>query len=317
MMSRCPRNGAGIGAKTLKIQAPSTQGLTVRAAARTKPVQRRNSTIAYGKKIPAKYSDPSFFAPPYTSPKYRVPQLYRPDVYEEEQKEIDEMEDGPEKDEKIRTLNFLRTRNPRRKGSKGITIQPVFVDTRAMRRGVKEIRYAKRAMMAKIIQDYDFIACLNSTNVSAMTWEQVKKGLPEGAKLTVFKKTLLTGALKETPWSQFTTVFEPGLCAFLLCKEDAIAPSIKEIIKAQKTMAKMEFPDGFKIYGSAILRPDSCTVLDGKKTEALAKLPTREELYAQIAGSINAVAGGVARAINAVPQKVGYAVNAVKDSKSD
>ena len=61
-------------------------------------------------------------------------------------------------------------------------------------------------------------------------------------------------------------------------------------------------------------------VLDGKllsveETKALANLPSKEELYAKMLGSINSPASGIVGAVNAVMASLTRAVAAVRDQK--
>ena len=62
-------------------------------------------------------------------------------------------------------------------------------------------------------------------------------------------------------------------------------------------------------------------VLDGKvlsveETKALANLPSKEELYAKMLGSINSPASGIVGSINAVMASLTRAVAAVRDQKA-
>ena len=62
-------------------------------------------------------------------------------------------------------------------------------------------------------------------------------------------------------------------------------------------------------------------VLDGKllsveETKALAALPSKEELYAKMLGSINSPASGIVGSINAVMAQLTRAMAAVRDQKS-
>ena len=50
--------------------------------------------------------------------------------------------------------------------------------------------------------------------------------------------------------------------------------------------------------------------------EAIASLPSREQLMAQIAGAISGVARGLATAINGVPRGLAQATKAVADQKA-
>ena len=61
--------------------------------------------------------------------------------------------------------------------------------------------------------------------------------------------------------------------------------------------------------------------LDGKlynaeETKELAKLPSREELYAKMLGCINSPATGIAGSVNAVMASLTRAIAAVRDQKS-
>ena len=51
------------------------------------------------------------------------------------------------------------------------------------------------------------------------------------------------------------------------------------------------------------------------EVEAIASLPSREELYAHIAAAINGVAQGLATAINGVPRGLAQVAKAVADQK--
>ena len=62
-------------------------------------------------------------------------------------------------------------------------------------------------------------------------------------------------------------------------------------------------------------------VLDGKllteaETKALAELPSKEELFAKMLGSINSPASGIANSINAVMSQLTRAMAAVRDQKA-
>lgn len=62
-------------------------------------------------------------------------------------------------------------------------------------------------------------------------------------------------------------------------------------------------------------------VLEGKlmteaETRALAELPSKEELYAKMLGSINSPASGIVGSINAVMAQLTRAMAAVRDQKA-
>ena len=55
--------------------------------------------------------------------------------------------------------------------------------------------------------------------------------------------------------------------------------------------------------------------VDAAQVEAIASLPSRDQLYAQIAGAISGIARGLAVSINGVPSGLARAVNAVSQQK--
>lgn len=89
-------------------------------------------------------------------------------------------------------------------------------------------------------------------------------------------------------------------------KDDEIAP-----IKVISEFAKKN--DNIKIICGYF----DGDVLDVQAIDALAKLPSREELIAQIAAGIQAPTQYLATGINTVMQKLAIAVNAMKDKIED
>jgi large subunit ribosomal protein L10 len=56
-------------------------------------------------------------------------------------------------------------------------------------------------------------------------------------------------------------------------------------------------------------------VLDVKGIEALSKLPSKEELYAKMLGTLQAPATNLVRVLQAVPQKLAMALKAISEKK--
>jgi large subunit ribosomal protein L10 len=56
-------------------------------------------------------------------------------------------------------------------------------------------------------------------------------------------------------------------------------------------------------------------VINVQGVESLAQLPSREQLIAQLAGTLNAPISGLARSLSGIICKLGYALNAVIDQK--
>ena len=93
-----------------------------------------------------------------------------------------------------------------------------------------------------------------------------------------------------------------GTSAILLTKED-IGSAVKAYKKFQKDTKKTELRGGV-LEGK---------LLGQKEAEALADLPTKDELYAKIAVGINAVATKLALGIKEVPASIGRGIKAYAD----
>jgi large subunit ribosomal protein L10 len=85
---------------------------------------------------------------------------------------------------------------------------------------------------------------------------------------------------------------------------DPVAPA-KVLVEFVKKAKKTEIKSG--VLGNK--------VIDVKGIEALAELPSREQLLAQLAGTLNAPITGFARSLSGIISKLGYALNAVKEQK--
>jgi len=125
----------------------------------------------------------------------------------------------------------------------------------------------------------------------------------EGSDYTVTKNTLCKIAVEGTKFEALKDALK-GPTAVAFGFEDEVAPA-KVLSKFIKEAKKGE------IIGA---------VLDGKLLSAeeakqLANLPSREELYAKMLGSINSPASGIANAVNGVMRKLVYAMEEVRKQK--
>ncbi|MEA5553567.1 50S ribosomal protein L10 [Anabaena cylindrica UHCC 0172] len=127
---------------------------------------------------------------------------------------------------------------------------------------------------------------------------------PSGTVCKVTKNTFMGIAIQdEEKWQPLSELLQ-GASAFLLVKED-FSSAIKTYQEFQKVTKKTELRGG---------------VMDGrllKETDvkALGDLPSKEQLMAQIAGAINALATKVAVGINEVPSSLARALQAVAEKE--
>ena len=125
----------------------------------------------------------------------------------------------------------------------------------------------------------------------------------EGGDYMVTKNTLAKIAVKGTEFEVLTETFK-GPIALAFGYEDEVSPA-KVVAKFIKDSKKGV------ILGAAL----EGNLLSAKEAEALATLPSKEELIAKILGSINSPASGIALSVNAVMGSLTRAIAAVRDQK--
>lgn len=127
---------------------------------------------------------------------------------------------------------------------------------------------------------------------------------PSGTVCKVTKNTLMGIAIKDDEKWQPLSELLKGASAFLLVKED-FSSAIKAYQEFQKVTKKTELRGGV-LEGRLLKEPD---------VKVLGDLPSKEQLIAQIAGAINALATKIAVGINEVPGSLARALQAVADQE--
>ncbi len=126
----------------------------------------------------------------------------------------------------------------------------------------------------------------------------------EGGDYTVTKNTLAKIAIKGTEFEALADLCK-GPVAIAFGFEDQVSPA-KVVSKFIKDSKKGE------ILGAVL----EGKLLSVEETKALANLPSKEELYAKMLGSINSPASGIVGSINAVMASLTRAIAAVRDQKA-
>lgn len=128
---------------------------------------------------------------------------------------------------------------------------------------------------------------------------------PSGTECKVTKNTLMRIAVDGTEnWEPLAKLSKDST-AFLLVKED-IGGAIKAYQDFQKASKKTVILGGV-MEGRALSEAD---------VKAIGDLPSKEQLMAQVAGALNALAGKIATGINEVPASLARALQAVADKES-
>lgn len=121
-----------------------------------------------------------------------------------------------------------------------------------------------------------------------------KKFREAGVEYTVVKNTLTRFAAEQLGYQELDPILN-GTTALATHPDDVVAPAkvIADFISDNKDAAGIEIKAGF---------------MDGKVTAvdeiiAISKVPSKDTLYAMLAGGLNATIAGLARALNAVAEK--------------
>ncbi|MGD1714593.1 50S ribosomal protein L10 [Hydrocoleum sp. CS-953] len=162
----------------------------------------------------------------------------------------------------------------------------------------------KQEMLADIKQNLSesqLTLVINYQGLSVAEITDLRRRLiPTGSVCSVTKNTLMGIAVKEDSNWQPMEQLLAGSNAFLFLKDD-IGGAIKAYQDFQKATKKTEFKGG--VMEGRVLTQD--------QVKAIADLPSKEELIAQIAGSINSIASKLAGTLNAVPTQLATGINEV------
>lgn len=147
-----------------------------------------------------------------------------------------------------------------------------------------------------IVSDYKGLTVAEITDLR-------RKLQQEKGDYTVIKNTLAKIAIKGTPFEPLED-FLTGSSALAVGFEDQVSPA-KILTKFIKEKKKTEIKGG---------------VLDGKALNAnevkeLANIPSREELYAKMLGSMNSHATGLVMTVSGVARALVTAMDAIRKQK--
>lgn len=167
---------------------------------------------------------------------------------------------------------------------------------------------SNKEMLANIKADLDACGAVWVVDYRGLTVKEIqelRKIIREtGSTMKVYKNTLVHLALKEADQPTLDDLLQ-GPSAFVFAGADvaAAAKAVKDYAKGNQ---KLEIKGGL-MEGKALTAAD---------VEAIASLPSREQLMAQIAGAIAGVARGLAVAVNGVPSGLARAIQQVADQKA-
>lgn len=164
---------------------------------------------------------------------------------------------------------------------------------------VSELKELLSETQLAVVIDYQGLSVAEITKLRQQLAES-------GSVCKVAKNTLMGVAIADDENWQPMEQFLQGSNAFLLLKDD-LGGGLKAYQDFQKASKKTELRGGV-MEGRALTE---------KEIKAIADLPSKEQLIAQIAGAINGVATKLAVGINQIPTSVARAIQAKIDKDND
>jgi len=162
---------------------------------------------------------------------------------------------------------------------------------------IEDLKQLLSEAQLAVVIDYQGLSVAEITNLR----DRLR---PVGSQCKIAKNTLMRIATTGDDNWQPMQEFLKDSSAFLLVQED-ISGAIKAYKAFQKETKKTELRGGV-MEGKALSKAD---------IEALGNLPSKEQLIAQIAGSINALATKLAVGVNEVPSSLARALKAVSEQE--
>lgn len=163
---------------------------------------------------------------------------------------------------------------------------------------VAEIKQLLEKSRLAIVVDYQGLSVADISDLRNRLREN-------GTICKITKNTLMSKAVEGNEYWEAINPLLKGTSAFILADEENIGTAVRAYQAFQKERKKSELKGG-AMEGQT---------LSETQVKALADLPTKDQLIAQIAGTINAITAKVARGINEVPTSLARAVDAVKSQK--
>ena len=126
-----------------------------------------------------------------------------------------------------------------------------------------------------------------------------------GSEMKVYKNNLMRIALKNQNQPELDDILV-GPCAYVFYEKDPV-----ETAKALKEFAK-QAKDVLEIKGGI----SDGVAVSAAEVEAIAELPSKEQLIGQIAGLINGFARGIAVCVNGVSSGLARSIQQVSEQKA-
>lgn len=159
-----------------------------------------------------------------------------------------------------------------------------------------------------LLESSEMIFTVPVGGVTVADSQSLRRSMPEGTHIKVVKNKLMERAVKGTDYEAATSMLSGANMWFFI--EEDIGGTIKAYNSYLKDTGKK---DTHSILGGVM----EATTYDSAGVAAIGKLPSKQDLYAQIAGSIKAVPTKVARVIKAPNSKLARAIKLATEENSE
>jgi len=151
----------------------------------------------------------------------------------------------------------------------------------------------------ELLDTSQMVFSVPASSITVSEMQTLRRSLPEGTTASVVKNTIMTRAIEGTEYEAAGSMLKGANMWFFI--EDDIGATLKAWKGFVKESGKGET---HSVNGGVI----EGEYYDEKGVAAIGKLPSKDELYAQIAGSIKAVPTKVARVLKAPNSKLARAI---------
>jgi len=151
----------------------------------------------------------------------------------------------------------------------------------------------------ELIDTSQMVFTVPASSITVAQAQTLRRSLPEGTTASVIKNTVMARAIEGTEYEAASSLLK-GANMWFFIEED-----IGGTIKAWNAFLKESGKKDTHPLGGGVIEG---TLYDADGVEAIGKLPSKNELYAQIAGSIKAVPTKLARVIKAPNSKLARAI---------
>ncbi|MEK7452841.1 MAG: 50S ribosomal protein L10 [Patescibacteria group bacterium] len=160
----------------------------------------------------------------------------------------------------------------------------------------------------KKLQDQESVVFTDFTGISVMQSSSLKKKLKEvNTEYKVIKKNILIKAIEDTKINGIDPRSFEGSMGVAFSYGDAVAPA-----KIIYEFSKQEGIGQFKILGGIL----NGVVISQNDVNALAKLPSRDQLLANLLAQMNAPVSGFVNVLAGNIKNLFYVLNAIGEKKA-